>query len=209
MKRIFTLAVMLLSVGAFAQTEQGSKYLGGSIGFSSTGGETDNGTTTTDNPTRSNFNVSPTFGYFVADDLAVGVMFNYSGTKVNDDVNDTKSTNNTFGLSLFGKKYKSIVENFYVFGQVNVGFASGKSETENNGTTVEGPKRSSIFLGVAPGVEYFFSPKVSMSCSVGALSFASNSEKQDFGGTEVKDKESTFDLNLNLASVNFGFYYFF
>mgnify|MGYP003635714751 CR=1 FL=1 len=209
MKKVLMMSVLLISAVAFGQTEKGSKYIGGGVGFSTSGGETDNGNTTVDAPTFSTYNVSPSVGYFVADDLAVGLMLNVSGTKWKDDANDSKNTTSTFGVSLFAKKYKSIVENFYVFGQANVGFGAGSSKNENNGTSVDGPKTSSFFVGVAPGVEYFFSPKVSMSCSVGALSFVSSTEKEDFGGNEVKDKDSTFDLNLNLSAVNFGFYYFF
>jgi hypothetical protein len=209
MKKVLMMSALFISALTFGQLEKGSEFVSGSAGFSSQGGEFDNGTSTTDSPTYSTFNVSPAGGYFVADGLAVGLSLGFSGTKWNDDANDSKSKTSSFGLSVFAKKYKSIADKFYLFGQANVGFGSGKSETENNGTTVDGPKTNSIFFGLAPGAEYFFSEHISMSCSVGALSFISSTETEEVGGTEQKDKDTQFDFNLDLSAVNFGFTYYF
>lgn len=209
MKKVFLISALFISALSFGQLEKGSKLVGGSLGFSSQGGEVDNGTSTTDSPTYSTFNVSPTGGYFVADELAVGLALNFGGTTWKDESSDMKSKTSSFGLSVFAKKYKSIADKFYLFGVANVGIGSGKSETENNGTTVDGPKTNSLSLGLAPGAEYFFSPHFSISCTVGGIGFISSTETEDVGGTEIKDKDTNFDFNVDLTGVNFGFTFYF
>lgn len=207
MKKIFVLSALIFSSVCFAQTEQGSKFIGGGIGYSSSGGENKVGTTSTDKPTTSAFTFTPQFGYLIATDLAVGAQLNVNLMKVKDG--DDKTTSNTFGLSVFAKKYQQIVDRVYIFGQANIGFSSGKTKFDNGGTEVDGPTTNTFGINIFPGVEFFATPQISVFTSVGLLGLNFTNEKDDTGPVETNDKTTNFDLNLNLSNLNFGFFYYF
>ncbi|WP_181163625.1 outer membrane beta-barrel protein [Pontibacter mangrovi] len=68
MKKLLAAAVFtLLGTGAFAQTSQGTVKLSGSLGFNSTSRD-DN-----INQKSNSFNIGPSIGYFIKDNLAVGM----------------------------------------------------------------------------------------------------------------------------------------
>lgn len=84
MKKLFIIPTLLFAAGAFrAQTSKGNYMLGGNIGYSYN--QIINNDTT---PSRrhqenagSSFNSRLSAGYFIKDNLAVGIVVGYSGTK--------------------------------------------------------------------------------------------------------------------------------
>jgi hypothetical protein len=137
----------------------GTMMLGGTIGFGTGSSKTEtsgspvataNGTV--DGPKTSNFNLNPTFGFFIQDNLAVGASLNigttgnttkriYSPTAGGDVAdngqplvgdqtryeNKTKTTG--FGLTLFANKYNEISDKWYWYYGAGLGFGM------NSGTT--------------------------------------------------------------------------
>ena len=86
MKKFFLSALLAVSVvGVRAQSiAAGTVSLGGSIGYSSNTEKSDyksNNTTYSNEYTHSQFQFSPSFGYFVADNLAIGLSLGYGRRK--------------------------------------------------------------------------------------------------------------------------------
>lgn len=209
MKKLFTIAALALATVAFSQTEKGTLFVGGSAGFSSQSGSNESGGTTVDDPKVVSGNFMPRVGYFVADDLAVGVRVGYSSTKTDDKANDTKNSSSSFGAGVFAKKYVSLGDRFFIFGMADIGFGSSKSKIESGNTTTESDPTKTFGINISPGVEFFPCSQIGISASFGQLGFNSESTSGDFGGTDYKDKSSSFDLNLNSNTLNFGFHWYF
>ncbi len=82
MKKLFLLAILLLALSAtsFAQFSQGTFHLSGAsdLNYASMKSYLQyDGEKVSDEVSSSQFNISPSFGYFVADNLAIGLMLEY------------------------------------------------------------------------------------------------------------------------------------
>ena len=100
MKKITILAITLFSsIVGFAQFNQGRMLVGGSAEFRTIADKNKSGGTTTTNGTRTTLSVSPSFGYFVINQLAVGASLDMGlskwNAKTSNDV-DNNTTSNQF-----------------------------------------------------------------------------------------------------------------
>ncbi|MCB0515062.1 MAG: hypothetical protein R2798_09600 [Chitinophagales bacterium] len=123
MKKITCLFIVLFAaMGLQAQTEQGSLMLGGNLGFSSSSVKDVDGAVT-------DFSISPTVGYFVIDNLALGAGFSYVSSK--NTLGGADATASAFGFGPFVRYY---LEN-RLFGQLGFDLLSSKA---NDGDAVNG-----------------------------------------------------------------------
>jgi len=210
-KLMMTVCLMLLS-GAFvySQTDQGTMYLGGSLnlGFGSTKNKA--GSNSTDGPKTFNFGINPKCGYFIADNLMIGLGLGYNmqSVKTTDVINDEeKLTTTAFNVGPFIRYYMLPVKTmgFFVDGNVAMGFGKLKDEVTDGGTTTTDEiKMSAFVVGITPGVVIFIGEKVSLEATFGGLSFMSSTDKQTIGDTEYKSTTSNFALDINPANFGFG-----
>lgn len=195
MKKItFILVATLCFSSIFAQESEnnigfrkGDKFASGSIGYM-----------TTSNPDDSkskNFNVSPRFGYFINDFIAVGAKAGYAIDKNENRFGDTVSDTKSFTIGVFGRYYLLPGNRFTFFGELGVGFGSIKYDLANE--TYNGVNASFI-----PGLSYFFSEHFALEASVGVLSY--ESVKQDNEMQGGSDSAKTFQVGLNVEDINLG-----
>lgn len=88
MKKI-TLLIALISFGAItAQTEKGTFTISGKtgLGFTSSTVKYEYAGQTEDGPKTSSFNISPSVGYFIIDNLAIGLEFDYTTSTTKQEV---------------------------------------------------------------------------------------------------------------------------
>lgn len=124
MKKIFTLAVVtIISASAFSQTQKGNWLVGGSAGFSSQS-QSGSSTTTTE------LSITPTAGYFISNNLAVGASLNFGSQK------SGSTTVSTFGIGPMVRYYfAELGKNAKIYGQGEFAYASVSSGgTTNTGT---------------------------------------------------------------------------
>ncbi|TCC89301.1 DUF3575 domain-containing protein [Pedobacter frigiditerrae] len=129
MKIKFLIMATLCAIGfvTHAQIQKGLTIGGLSLSF----GTTDQNS----NATRLNsFAINPRIGYFINNNLSLGMEFNYNISKLNGEFYDYFDTNTNsiqssfgfkeenFGLSPFARYYIHIKENFKFFGQANLTF---------------------------------------------------------------------------------------
>ncbi|RZK59869.1 MAG: porin family protein [Pedobacter sp.] len=129
MKIKFLMMAALCAMGfvTHAQIQKGATIGGLSLSF----GTTDQNS----NATRLNsFAINPRIGYFLNNNLSLGMEFNYNISKLDGEFYDyfDTSTNSiqssfgfkeeNFGLSPFARYYIHIKENFKFFGQANLTF---------------------------------------------------------------------------------------
>ncbi|MCO6494087.1 MAG: outer membrane beta-barrel protein [Bacteroidetes bacterium] len=164
-KTILTFAALLVAgMAANAQTGKGKMWIGGMVGFGSTGGSTtvsgspipsQNGTTKMAGTT--NINLAPNFMYFFQDNMAAGISVNYGSTstapKAYYDENtgmtsavsmpglleyENKTSNSGLGVGLFVNKYNELNDKWMWYYGGNLGFNNGTSTTTSIQETAPG-----------------------------------------------------------------------
>lgn len=193
------LAVMFTSVQA--QTIKGTKVVGGGfqLQIEKDHEYAESETKTTD------FSFIPSVGYFVIDNLAVGINFNYSNSKTEYTIlnNSNTSKSSSFAVGPFARYYMHTSnEDFIIYGQVTTLFGSGKETDINDNKT----KTSSFDIALSPGLTYFFNEHWAV--ELGFRGFGYN--KQDPDKDTDDDEYSTFQIGLNsLMPSALGFRYYF
>lgn len=197
MKKILLSAIAVMAFG-FANAQestgtvgfkQGDIFATGSIGY---------GSEKTGDFKTNQFNFSPKAGFFVTDNIAIGVQLGYtSSTEEQPGEGDVNS--NTFEVGAFGRYYFTPARNFSFFGQLSLGYATQK--TDQDGVPGES-KSNGVNVGLAPGISYFVSEHIALEATFGLLGY--NTVKPDVDGAESTD---SFNIGANLTDINFGIVY--
>lgn len=187
MKRtLFTIAIVIAcAAGASAQTEQGLMLVGGSVGFSSiTAKDVYDGTSSDDETKITNIDLTPRFGYFVTDALAVGAGLELSSSTVKSG--DYKQTESSFSFAPFARYYLPQG----VFGQAEVGFGSSKTKFG------ESDSKSKLFLwSVGVGYAAFLNDNVAIEP---LIAYGSRTDT-DGDDSKYQEKFSGIMLNIGLS----------
>lgn len=154
-----------------AQITRGTTFVGGSGFYSRQIYESNPDPNFSYKLSTSSFNLNPKVGYFIADNITVGLGINYNQSKSKakgNGINEpTDNQYHSFGITPFGRYYKMLGERAGFFGQLTVSFASGKDESEDFTTR----KYSSVGAGVAPGFVFFATPKIGIETTIGNLGY--------------------------------------
>jgi opacity protein-like surface antigen len=171
---------------------QGDIFITGGLGIS---------TTSQGDATNSNFTFKPQAGYFVTDNIAVGLAIGYSNTKEDNTVTITKTSEFNFGA--FGRYYFTPADKFSFFGELALGYLSQNQEN----IPLIGPsttnKGSGFQIGVSPGINYFLNSHFAIETSVGLLGY------KTVGADDVPNAKptNTFDFKVDFSDVKFGLLY--
>ncbi|UKB81843.1 outer membrane beta-barrel protein [Chryseobacterium sp. MEBOG06] len=216
MKKILLAGAVALFGLSNAQIAKGTTYLSGSVGYSQE--ETNNGNLKTEN-----FNVLPTVGYFVNTNLAIGLGIGYQ-TEKTTSTTTTSILNTTtvseditkkpaFVVAPFVRKYWTLSDKLFIFGQLAVPMEFGKTKIENSSVSTSGTttvsnststeaKYTQIGVTVKPGLDYFLNKNWSIEATIGEFGY--NNYKPKDG-----DATNNYNFGLNLSSVTFGVKYVF
>lgn len=153
---------------------------------------------------------SPRIGYFINDNIAVGIDLNLASRK--SELNLRSVVTRDFGIGGFGRYYCSKNKGrFSLFTQLGVNYLSGKEETtvgvENTSTnqvdyTVDIDKENGFGIGLSGGFNYFISNHFALETLIGVLDY--NSLKADVPGAKAR---SNFNIGINLNNIGFGLLY--
>ncbi|WP_277115195.1 outer membrane beta-barrel protein [Chryseobacterium sp.] len=216
MKKILLAGAVALFGLSNAQIAKGTTYLSGSVGYSQV--ETNNGNLKTEN-----FNVLPTVGYFVNTNLAIGLGVGYQTEKTTATTTTTIGNATTvsenvikqpaFVVAPFVRKYWTLSDKLYIFGQLAVPMQFGTTETETSSVTTAGnttisnststeAKYTQIGVTVKPGLDYFLNKNWSIEATIGEFGYSNYKPKDG-------DATNNYNFGLNLSSVTFGVKYVF
>ncbi len=216
-KHILFAALLLAGTSSFAQITAGTKYIGGTLAFNTSSGTSQLSSTTLKTPTTSSFTGSPEFGYFVADNLAIGVGLNLSSNTTTlykaDGSESGKALGSGVGVTLYSRKFFNISENVSLFGGLNLGFNSGASKTNDGTTTTDISSSTAFGASVDAGVAFNISPKITVVGKWAALGFNSQTTTYPkYSGTNDRiDKSDNFGVGVNTlgnpfaVGIYFGF----
>ncbi len=188
-KLLLSVAALLVSAVALAQTEQGKFVIGGSsdLSFISTSSEVDGN----DAGDSSEFEFSVDGGYFVIDNLAVGLGVDLAfGKEEEPGFEEEKST--TFLVGPFARYY-FLEDKIRPFAQGSVAFGKNKTEAGSNEF-----KSDAFAFGFDAGVAIFLNDNISIDAALG------------YARTKISpDVEGARDLEANGFGLAVGFNLFF
>ena len=226
MKKILLIAVLCgLAATSHAQTpiKAGTVQLGGTISYSQQTSDSPytyyigNGYgTTTQHYNSKSFFLNPSAGYFVADNLAVGVSFarilttnSYTyDTSINTPFNEQRLKQTVLGA--FVQYYRMFTDQFGVTGTLNAGYNHSVYGYRYDAPSANTSTSHGFSAALTPSIVFFPVPKFAVGASAGSLSYARSTNKQEglnsVGGTGT---DSSFGAAFGLSNLAFsGTYYF-
>lgn len=178
-KLLFVILVFATYSSAFSQFQKGRMLAGGSLFFSNSTSKSKFGNTTTTDVKFNSFGLTPDFGYFVIDNLAVGAGIELYLTGVKFESSGDKSNSSGIGFTPFVRYYLDPG----IFFQGAIGFGSNKvKDIDNTGTTTSTVNTSQWSLGA--GYAYFLNDKVAIEPFLG---YRSNSQKYDNDSKQLQN----------------------
>lgn len=186
-------AVAALTFASKAQTEKGNFVLGGGLGFN-----TESVKDADDKATS--FNILPSVGYFVSDNISVGLGLGYAWSKEENGIEE--ATVGAFSVAPFSRWY-SANGPVRFFGQLSVPMAWGnlKENDEKVGNV------SNYGVELAPGVAYFPTSKIGLEFKVRGLYY--NSNTVDPTDDTPKTTVNSFGLDANSLAPTVGVQFYF
>ncbi len=177
-----------------AQTSSGNMMAGGSIEFTSVSRE---GGSQYD---QNSFNFTPSFGYFISDNFAIGTSLTLGSSRLG--TGSAKTTSSTFAVGPFARYYKRTSnENLAIFGEAALGFGTGKTDPAFGNVT----RSNFVSISLSPGAAYFFNEHWAAEVMVTGFSIASTDPDTDTNN----DKVTTVQFILSSFSPSLGFRYHF
>lgn len=191
---IVACALVLGTTLTYGQTSSGNMMVGGGLEFESVSYK--NGSSNNE----SNVTFSPSFGYFVSDNLAVGATLVVGSYR--DGTGSGKTVTSRFGLGPFARYYiPTSNDRFCFFGQAQLTFISGKTDPPSGRVT----KSNEIDFALSPGFAYFFNDHWAVEFAI--RGFGIRSVNPDTDEDDGKYTEVGFGLNSLSPSIGFRYHF--
>lgn len=172
--------------------KKGDTFISGTVSYDSQ---------KTGNSKETEFNLTPSVGYFVSENIALGVSLGYTTNDNNTNGTGYNQQTNTFSAGVFGRYYFNPANKFNIFAQLDLGYTTAKFESGSD----FGPydfKVNGFGAGITPGFNYWVSSHLALEASFGILGYAT--AKPDYDGAE---STNIFSAGLDLSNINFGLVY--
>jgi hypothetical protein len=225
MKKLFsTGAFCILAASAYAQTaiKAGTVQLGGNISYSQQNSDTPQSIYTgsgyvnsTQHISMKYFSVSPMAGYFLADNLAVGVRLLYNNNKSvysydSNYVVGNEQRTSQLGVGAFVQYYRMFTEYFGLAGTLDAGY-NHTTQRFSSANSTNNRSGNGFSTALTPSVVFFPVPKFAIGASFGSLDYAYSTSKpteSSIGFNEGRSTASYFGANFGLSYVALnGTYY--
>lgn len=202
MRKLLAFCALALMAGYVqAQVTAGKMMIGGNVGYSTQTSESVYGESK-----HKTFNANQQFGYFVVDNLAVGLETNFSQIKSNFDYldaidTDAKNTNTT--IAPFVRYYMFTSNAKFAFNaEAAVGFGVAKFR----GTNDDEFKTNIFTARLSPDFSYFLSDKWALDLQLSGISYSSSDQRTD--ADAGNGKTSSFMFGVSSLNPYLGFRHF-
>jgi hypothetical protein len=232
MKSVLLLLIVstLFITNLFSQIKKGTWMTGGVVGFSKSKGTTDYNYpgTGVGNTIDKYWNVNLNGGYFLRDNLLIGLSPGYSnnshhfsgqGTSLSYNLNSIQQDN--YQISPFIRKYKQLFNSkTYIFVQASAKLFYRKSSydfmTSSNGSTTYDDQSYTTSYGegisFSPGINYFITDKIALEATFAGLSISSYKEnysrqymnQSNSNSSNYTTRHLDYQFNLNIMNINLG-----
>lgn len=177
MKKLILSAVAVFAFG-FVNAQEGQSFgfsegdiiVEGNIGFGSTN---DKNTETK----TSSFNFNPKAGYFISDDLALGLDLGFGSNK-SETMGTTTSDMSVVGFGGFARYYfLDLGARFKTYGEFGIGYATANDK-------IAEVKYNTLGAGVTLGINYFITESFAINFALADI-LSYTSSKADVDGAEA------------------------
>jgi hypothetical protein len=180
--------------------QSGDFLMGSTIGISSTSSNISQSTSTGNGektPRSLQINLSPSIGYFLMEDFALGIGLDYTYSYQRDGDNNRR-TDSDFLFGPFMRYYLPVKEKMAFFGVLDFGF--GNSSNENlllNGN--ESVSSNILAVGVGPGFTIISTNAIGLE-TIFKYNFARSKFDTELAGikTSTTTNTSQFDISLGV-----------
>lgn len=174
------------------------------------------------------FSVSPSFGYFIRDNVAVGGRFSYTRDYIDiGNLDIDLSEDLSFSITKaslvehmfygtgFIRTYINLGDSrrFGLFNEARLTFGAGQGKTySGEGETLDGVYETikHLQVGIAPGMTAFITNNAAVEVSVGVMGFDSKWIDQDHNKViEGSRRVTSAKFKIDLFSINLGMTYYF
>ncbi|RSK46577.1 hypothetical protein [Hymenobacter perfusus] len=224
---LLTMGLSMLALSAEAQITEGTKLLGGSVGYTRS-----TTTATYGNPslpavlreqeyTNRNLSISPQVGLFIADNVAAGLSVGYTSRKQTSpyytgpapDLYQRSVTGNSFRVAPYLRYYYMPTATFGVFGHLIASYDKWSDKYTDNapGTSVGENQGHNIGLSIIPTMVFFPVEKVGLELAFGSIGYnrgSSTSGSSIPNGFEDKNVGSSFGANFGFNQLTLGASYY-
>jgi hypothetical protein len=227
-KSLLVLIAIFTITTCYSQTKTGSKLIGGEFNL---GGYTNSNLDSLYKYDRNylGFQIVPCFGYFIKDNFAIGVNFNFGITDANDknthtDYTPTETTVKTNSISYggggFARYYKKIADKFFFYanGDIAYTYQVQKSDYTTSNPNYVYPSSSPahqevqyniISVDINPGLVYFATPKLGIHTAFGEIYYTNSTSKNISLHFDNHYNYSNYGINLNMTTFYLGINYYF
>ncbi|GAB2459792.1 hypothetical protein GCM10011375_09830 [Hymenobacter qilianensis] len=212
---------------AQAQISKGTTLVGGSVGYSQSNSEnkyvgsaTSAGQSTTEFTSR-NLNLNPNVGYFLAENLAVGLSFGFGSGKETgpyyspapDEAVKRTTKTTSFSGAPFLRYYYLPAENFGFYGQLSAGLSRQTTTTKFDFPGYSSPRNQTngAFVSITPAFVFFPINKLGLELTAGSLGYTRTHIKPkdlQTGQNDTEAKISGFAANFGLSNLTLGASYY-
>jgi len=218
MKKITILAAAFLFAAQFtkAQTEKGTQNLGVDVSYENQAQNQFNidpsgGSTNTQNTKYTTFNAGPTYSYFIANKLDVGVALAYSYMDENNGSNSYPSTElqRFYQGEVFVRRYFMCTDKLGFRAGPYLGYEGGNIDVTNppsNAIYNENAKINDYFGGINLALVYYPAKHLGLSADLANLQY---SHYKQNSGTLGHDSGNNADLSLVTDNVGLSVFYVF
>ncbi|SNC77150.1 hypothetical protein SAMN06265337_3727 [Hymenobacter gelipurpurascens] len=220
-----SLRVIVHACDAQAQIPTGTKLLGGSFSYNS------NKLSTTDpnfpasqqtyeSKTR-NFNINPSAGIFVANNLAAGITAGFSSSKSTYPYYDGNSLDkftqvgraNTVYAAPFLRYYYLPTEAFGLYGQLSAGYSHEWNTTDFSSANRLSTKNTgySVYTYLTPALVFFPVAKLGLELTFGGIGYNRSTANNDNSPSTQpgrKETRSSFGANFSFNNLALGASYY-
>ncbi|WP_310556347.1 outer membrane beta-barrel protein [Flavobacterium sp.] len=147
--------------------------------------------------------IRPKAGYFVSNNIVVGLSLGLSNTKEENGALNPIVKRSQTSIGAFGRYYFTPANKFSFFGELDFNVLSSKTTFINPLPTSSIETKANGFnVGLSPGVSYFISKNFALETSIGLLGY--QTEKQDVPGAKSL---SSVNFGVDISSITLGLVY--
>lgn len=200
MKKLAFIPVLiaLFQVVSYTQIlDKGNFMIGSTVGFSTANSKVTSGDEEGEGLTARQFNIAPAIGYFVVDNLALGLGADFTFNKVKEP-NEDETNDSDLLFGPFVRYYMPLGSNVAFFLVTNFGFGSSTDE-QIIGENKQSIKQNIFAIGAGPGLTVYSDGGFGIE-AIFKYNYANSKFDTETGGitTSTTTRTNQFSLSLGM-----------
>jgi hypothetical protein len=197
MKKIVIFLTFIFASTLFCKSQF---FIGGNVGFTATGGKTENNDNSVKSESSFSYSLNPQFGFRISEKMDVGAYLTFGHDHSNDN-NDPEFITNELSLGFrpFLRYYAFVHNKFSVYGEFTAIYNYSVEKSKSGDTEFDDVKTASMGFLAYPGMSYKLSDKVELMAGIGLFSLGVSHDIEKSG--DNKEMSTNFHLGVNMDHI--------